>query len=168
MDVDFEKEKVAVFEQAWAGQRDGFYDPKFHGADWDAVRKTYAPLVEGARTADELRRLLRLMVGELNSSHSGVTAPAAAGEGGGRGGPRANTGQLVLSFDRAEYEQSWKLKITAVLPHSPAELAKIQVGDELRAVDRDSIGPHVNLDSLLQHKVDKRVVLDISGRQVTG
>jgi C-terminal processing protease CtpA/Prc len=167
IDIDFDKEKVAVFQQAWAGQRDGFYDPKFHGVDWNAVRTRYTPLVEGARTPDELRRLLRLMVGELNSSHSGVTAPAATGEVGGRGGPRATTGQLGLSFDRAEYERSGKLKITEVLPQSPAEIAKIQVGEELRAVDGEAVGAGVNLDSLLQHKVDKRVVLDISGRQVT-
>jgi tricorn protease len=164
MDVDFDKEKVAVFEQAWAGQRDGFYDAKYHGADWNAVRATYAPLVEGARTPDELRRLLRLMVGELNSSHSGVSAPV---EGGGRGaGPRAVTGQLGLSFDRGEYERNGKLKITEVLANSPASLAKIQVGEELRAVDGVAIGPHVNLDELLQHKVDRRVALDISGREV--
>ena len=30
-----------------------------------------------------------------------------------------------------------------------------------------AIGPHVNLDELLQHKVDKRVVLDVGGREVT-
>ena len=53
------------------------------------------------------------------------------------------------------------------MPHSPAELAKIQVGEELRAVDGVAMGPHVNLDEQLQHKIDKRVVLDISGRQVT-
>ncbi len=167
IDVNFDKEKIAVFEQAWAGQRDGFYDPKFHGKDWEAIHKQYRPLVEAARTPDELRRLLRLMVGELNASHSGVTAPAAQGEGGGRGGPRAVTGQLGLSFDRAEYERNGKLKITEVLPHSPAELAKIQVGEELRAVDGEQIGPHTNLDELLQHKVDRRVRLDISGREVT-
>jgi tricorn protease len=165
MDVDFNQEKMAVFEQAWAGQRDGFYDPKFHGADWNAVRRTYAPLIEASRTPDEMRRILRMMIGELNSSHSGITAPAAGG--GAAAGPRAVTGQLGLTFDRAEYEASGKLKITAVLPHSPADLAKIQTGEELRAVDGEAIGPHVNLDELLQHKTDKRVTLDISGRQVT-
>ena len=54
-----------------------------------------------------------------------------------------------------------------MLPHSPAELAKIQVGEELRAVDGVAMGPHVNLDEQLEHKIEKRVVLDISGRQVT-
>ena len=62
--------------------------------------------------------------------------------------------------------KSGKLKITEVLPHSPAALAKIKVGEDLRAVDGVAIGPHVNLDELLQHKVDKRVALDISGQEV--
>ena len=161
MDVDFNVEKMAVFEEAWAGQRDNYYDPKYHGADWNAVRKMYAPLIEGAQTPDEMRAILRLMIGELNSSHSGISAPPSPG---GRGG---TVGQLGLSFDRAAYESSGKLKITEVVPHSPAALAKIQPGEELRAVDGVAVGPRVNLDSLLEHKTDKRVVLDVgagSGR----
>jgi tricorn protease len=160
MDVDFATEKMAVFEQAWAGQRDQFYDAKYHGHDWNEVRAQYTSLVEGAQTPDELHRLLRMMVGELNSSHSGVSGPAG---GGGRG---ATTGQLGLNFDRATYESSGTLKITEVIPHSPAELAKIKVGEELRAVDGVKIAAHVNLDELLQHKVDKRVTLDVSGHEV--
>lgn len=161
MDVDFQQEKIAVFEEAWAGQRDNYYDPKYHGADWNAVRRTYAPLIEACRTPDEMRRILRMMIGELNSSHSGVSAPTPSGNG-----PRAVIGQLGLSFDRAEYENSGKLKIAAVLPHSPAALAGIQTGGDLRAVDGVPLGPRVNLDQLLEHKVDKRVVLDVSGHDV--
>jgi Tol biopolymer transport system component len=160
MDVDFNVEKMAVFEEAWAGQRDNYYDPKFHGADWNAVRKMYAPLIEGARTPDEMRAILRLMIGELNSSHSGISAPASPG---GRGGV---VGQLGLSFDRAAYESAGKLKVTEVVPHSPAELAKIQPGDELQAVDGVAVGPRVNLNSLLEHKIDKRVELDVNGKEV--
>jgi len=166
MDVNFDQEKMAVFEQAWAGQRDGFYDPKMHGVDWNAIRRTYTPLVEGSRTPDELRAILRLMIGALNSSHSGVSAPAANQDPAEAGPPRGAIGQLGLSFDRAEYERSGRLRITSVLPHSAADLAKIQPGDELRSVDGVPVGPHVNLDSLLEHKVDKRVMLDINGREV--
>jgi C-terminal processing protease CtpA/Prc len=161
MDVDFQQEKMAVFEEAWAGQRDGYYDAKYNGADWNAVRKTYAPLIEGCRTPDEMRAILRLMIGELNSSHSGVSAPAAGGGG------RGVVGQLGLTFDRAGYEGSGKLKITEVLPLSPAALAKIQPGEELRSVDGVAIGPHVNLDEQLQHKIDRRVTLRINDRDVT-
>jgi Tol biopolymer transport system component/C-terminal processing protease CtpA/Prc len=160
MDVDFNEEKIAVFEEAWAAQRDNYADPHYNGADWNAVRKTYQPLIEAAHTPDEMRAILRLMIGELNSSHSGISAPAG-------GGGRGVIGQLGLTFDRAAYENNGTLKITEVLPHSPAELAKIQVGEELRSVDGVAIGPHVSLDEQLQHKIDKRVVLDISGRSVT-
>ena len=38
LDVDFSKEKMEVFRQAWTYMRDGFYDEKFHGADWNEVR----------------------------------------------------------------------------------------------------------------------------------
>jgi Tol biopolymer transport system component/C-terminal processing protease CtpA/Prc len=161
MDIDFQKEKLAVFEEAWAGQRDGYYDPKYHGADWNAIRKTYQPLIEGCRTPDEMRAILRLMIGELNSSHSGVTAPTGAGGG------RGSVGQLGLSFDRAAYEKEGKLKINGVLPLSPAAIAKIQPGQELEAIDGVAIGPRVNLDEQLQHKADKRVTLKISGHDIT-
>ena len=78
MDVDFAHEKMEVFRQAWTYMRDGFYDDKFHGVDWDGVRTQYAPRIAGAQTPDEMRRLLNLMVGELNASHMGVSAAAAA------------------------------------------------------------------------------------------
>ena len=165
LDVDFAKEKIAVFEQAWAGQRDGFYDPKMHGVDWNAVRSTYRPLIEACRTPDEMRRLLRMMVGELNASHSGISAPSAAGEA--RGGPRGVVGQLGLRFDRAEYESSGKLIVTEVLPQSPGDAAKLKAGDELRAVDGVKIAAGTNLDELLQYRIGKRVTLDVNGKEIT-
>lgn len=164
MDIDFQQEKMAVFEEAWSGQRDNFYDPKFHGVDWNAVRSKYAPLVEGARTPDEMRAILRLMIGELNASHSGVSGPVAGGPG--SAGPRGLVGQLGLTFDRAVYEQSGKLKIAEVLPNSPASLAKLKRGEELTSIDGAAIGAHVNLDELLTHTIDKRVTLGVGGRDV--
>jgi hypothetical protein len=58
--------------------RDGFYDDKFHGVNWDAVRAQYAPRIAGAQTPAEMRRLLNLMVGELNASHWAFGAAAGA------------------------------------------------------------------------------------------
>ncbi|HNG34016.1 MAG TPA: DPP IV N-terminal domain-containing protein, partial [Blastocatellia bacterium] len=114
MDVDFHQEKLAVFHQAWALQRDHFYDDKFHGANWDAVRAEYEPRIAGARTPDEMRRLLNLMVGELNASHLGVSSPF------GGSNQIAPVGKLGLRFDRNEYEMSGRLKITEVITLSPA------------------------------------------------
>jgi tricorn protease len=154
LDVDFAKEKLEMFEQAWTDLRDTFFDEKFNGVDWNAVRETYAPRIAAATTPDDVRRLLLLMVGELNASHSGVGTP--------QGTTQTVTGRLGLTFDRMKYEKDGQLKITAVLPLAPADLAKeIHVGDALLAVDGQQVGAGVNLDALLDHKIEKRVVLTV-------
>jgi tricorn protease len=161
MDVDFQQEKFELFAQAWNDLRENFFDAKMNGVDWNAVHAEYEPVVAGAANADELRRDLSLMVGELNSSHSGVGAPPA-GRGGAGGGGDA-TGRLGLSFDRTGYESNGHLKITEVLPLGPADIAgDIKTGNYLLAVDGATIDAHTNLDSLLLHKSGHRVELTIA------
>jgi tricorn protease len=155
MDVDFSREKMAVFEQAWAVQNENFYDPKFHGTDWNAVKKTYEPFIAGAQNTDVMRRLLNLMVGELNSSHSGA--------GGASPFQAQLVGKLGLRFDRSVYEQSGKLKITEIITLSPAGINKeIKVGQFLLAVDGKNIDAKTNLDELLLGKNTRKVNLTIS------
>jgi len=163
VEVDFQKEKLAVFEQAWAGQRDGFYDPKMHGVDWNAVRAKYRPLVEGVSSRDELYRVLRLMVGELNASHSGINAP---NPGGGPGPARGTVGKIGVTFDREAAETAGKLKVAQVLPHSPAALAKIQPGEEISAIDGVPVTAATNFDEQMLYKIGKRVTLTVNGREV--
>ena len=92
--MDFAREKWDVFHQAWEYLNDNFYDPKFHGTDWNAVHTAYAPLIAGSKTPDEMRRVLSLMIGEMNASHMGISAPPAPNL------PTAQTGKLGLEFDR--------------------------------------------------------------------
>ena len=63
-----------MFRQAWSYLNDFFYDPVFHGVDWSAMQTRYARYADGARTPDELRRVISLMLGELNASHLGIGA----------------------------------------------------------------------------------------------
>jgi tricorn protease len=162
MDVDFGREKMEVFQQAWTAIRDQFFDPKFNGVNWDAVRTEYEPLIAGSTTPDEMRRLLNLMVGELNASHLG--AGGGGGAGAGPSGP--STGRLGVRFDRAEYESSGRLKVTEVIPLSPANVSGIKPGDVIEAVDGVTVDPRSNLDALLDYKIGKRVSLKVSGRDV--
>ncbi|RYG04595.1 MAG: PDZ domain-containing protein [Chitinophagaceae bacterium] len=158
MDVDFEKEKMEVFTEVWETQDKGFYDAKFHGADWKKVHDIYEPLAQGAGTPDELRRILNLMVGELNASHSGVSGPPS--------GTSLNTGKLGLSFDPVEYENSGKFKVSEVIFLGPAFVAgNIRVGDYLIAIDGRNIAATDNLEQLLQNKIDKKVTLTISNSE---
>ncbi len=59
-----------ILEEAWALQRDHFYDKELVQVDWDACLRRYAPLVERVRTREELADLLWEMQGELGTSHA--------------------------------------------------------------------------------------------------
>ncbi len=155
MNVSFAAEKMEIFKQGWRYMRDNFYDDKFHGADWNAVYGVYEPLVESARTMDEVRRLMNLMVGELNASHLGVFGAGAFNA--------TPIGKLGLRFDRTEYETNGRLRITEIITLSPADVVKtIKTGDYLLAVDGTAVSGKTNLDELLENKVGKRVVLNVS------
>ena len=155
MDVDFSREKMEVFRQGWSYLRDNFYDPGFHGANWDAVRAEYEPLIAGSRTPDEMRRLLQLMVGELNASHLGAGAPP--------GGNPPTTGRIGLRFDRREYETTGRLRVTEVIALSPvAIVGGVKPGDYLLAVDGRTLDQSTNLDEALNYKIARRVSLTIS------
>ncbi|RPJ84234.1 MAG: peptidase S41, partial [Acidobacteria bacterium] len=160
LDVPFAEEKMEVFRQAWTYMRDGFYDDKFHGVDWNAVRAQYEPRVAGAQTPDELRRLLNLMVGELNASHMGVSGGRGAGGGRG-GGPSA--GRLGLTFDRGEYERNGALKVAHVIPLGPAAITgSIAVGDYITAIEGTPLGRRSNLDDLLSRSGNRRTELTVA------
>ena len=158
MDVEFGAEKLEVFRQAWTYMRQGFYDEKFHGVDWYGVRSSYAPRIAGAQTPDEMRRLLNLMVGELNSSHMGVSAGRGGGGGGRGSGPTA--GRLGLAFDRAEYEAAGKLKVTHVVPLGPAAITReVNAGDYIVSVDGAAVTSRTNLDDLLKARHVRSVLV---------
>lgn len=157
IDVDFAKEKMEVFHQAWSYLRDHFYDSNFHGVNWDAVRTIYEPQIAGARTPDEMRRLINLMIGELNASHLGIAGPSSGAS------PVQPVGRLGLRFDRAEYETKGYLRIIEVIALSPAAISgKIKTGDYLIAIDDERIGANTNLDELLANKAGRRVALKIA------
>lgn len=155
MDVDFAREKLEVFQQAWTYIRDNFFDPEFHGANWEAVRGEYAPLAAGARTPDELRRIISEMLGELNASHSGISGPQSSAQ------PPV-IGRLGVRFDREEYEAKGALRITEVIPLTPAAIGKIKPGEYLLAVEGSQITARTNLDETLAYKINRRVALTIA------
>jgi Tol biopolymer transport system component/C-terminal processing protease CtpA/Prc len=155
MTVNFAQEKMEIFRQGWRFLRDNFYDDKYHGADWQAVRATYEPLIASAKTLDEVRRIMSMMVGELNASHSGV--------GGASSFTPTPVAKLGLRFDRSEYETNGRLKITEIIALSPVDIMRdVKIGDYLLSVDGVKIDGKTNLDALLENKVGKRVELEFS------
>jgi Tol biopolymer transport system component len=151
---DFNREKLTVFQQAWTLLRDNFFDPAFGGVNWESSREKYGERAAAAGTPDELRRVINLMVGDLNASHLGINPP---------GGGAPAIGHLGLDFDRREFESQGRLLVTHVIPLGPAALTgQIAVGDVLAAVNGQRVGPRTNLDELLANTIDRRVTLTIA------
>ncbi len=58
-----------IFDEAWRINRDYFYDPGMHGADWPAMKEKYAPFLPDLATRDDLNRLIMWMCSELSVGH---------------------------------------------------------------------------------------------------
>lgn len=67
--------RLMVFDDAWETVRDRYYDPTFHGLDWQAERARFRPLAAQAQTTAELYNILRRMLGSLRDAHTRVYAP---------------------------------------------------------------------------------------------
>jgi tricorn protease len=154
IDVDFDREKMVVFDEAWSTLEHRFFLADFNGHNWSELRDEWRPYITGTRTGPELRRDINLLIGELNSSHSGISRPSQ---------PAVRTGRLGLRFERQPFEENGTLIVREIVPLGPAALeGSIHVGDRILAVDGTEITPSTNLDSLLEDKANRRVVLSIA------
>jgi tricorn protease len=68
--VDPPAEWAQMLDEAWRINRDYFYDPGFHGADWPAMRQKYQALLPDLATRNDLFRVIRFMLSELAVGHS--------------------------------------------------------------------------------------------------
>jgi carboxyl-terminal processing protease len=118
---------VQTFDAAWTEVRDRHFDPTLNGVDWDAVRHELRPRAVQARTTDELRGILRDMLGRLGQSHFAIIP--GAGTGGGTGAP---SGTAEPGFDVRLV--GGDLLVTAVEPGSPAHEAGVRTGWRIAAM----------------------------------
>jgi tricorn protease len=81
VEIDRKALRRQVFNEGWRILKDNFYDAKMHGADWNAAKARYEPLLESLTESEELHEVMMMMIGELNASHTLVR--------GGRGGGAA-------------------------------------------------------------------------------
>ncbi|MDG3007868.1 S41 family peptidase [Paludisphaera mucosa] len=68
--IDPRAEWPQMFHEAWRINRDHFYAPNMHGADWDAVRAKYEAFLPHLATRTDLNRVIRWMLSELSVGHS--------------------------------------------------------------------------------------------------
>jgi len=68
--VEPRAEWAQIMDEAWRINRDYFYDPNMHGADWKAIKKKYTVFLPHLATRGDLDRVIRWMLSELAVGHS--------------------------------------------------------------------------------------------------
>ena len=61
-----------IFDEAWRINRDYFYDPGMHGADWPAMKEKYAQFLPHLSCRADLNRVIMWMCSELSVGHHRV------------------------------------------------------------------------------------------------
>ncbi len=80
IEVDHKAMRSQVFNEGWRIMKNRFYDAGMHGADWNAAKVKYEPLLNYLVDQEELQSVMMMMIGQLNASHTGVTGgPSDAG-----------------------------------------------------------------------------------------
>ncbi len=166
MDYEFNVRDLntRVFEQAWGIFADNFYDPDFHGQDWQTLYDEYRPFVEDARDISDVANIIDEMVGDLNASHTGFY-PRRDEEL-----PYKSTASIGAEFDYSERLKRG-VRISRVFPQTRlAAIYKVKAGDILTHIDDEEILPDTPLDALLLDKVGKNIRFRIlqDGKELLG
>lgn len=61
-----------IFNEAWRINRDYFYDPGMHGADWNAMKAKYSVFLPDLASRSDLNRLIQWMCSEISVGHHRV------------------------------------------------------------------------------------------------
>lgn len=124
--------KQDALNYVWSTVNDKYYDPKFNGVDWRAVRGTYESLLKAAQSDDEYWELLDKMTGELKDSHTRVHSPKQVAQ-------QRNNEAHSLGIGFAEIENA--LVLTSVNPESDAYWAGARAGMNIKTINGEPALP---------------------------
>ncbi|MEM9304692.1 MAG: PDZ domain-containing protein [Pseudomonadota bacterium] len=163
--VEPRAEWAQIFDEAWRINRDYFYATNFHGADWDAVRAKYAPLVAHAANRGDVFRLIRWMASELAVGHS------YSGDGDTIDEPtEVSVGLLGADYEvvRGRYrfakifgELNWTPELVAPLRQPGID---VNEGDFLLAVDGVDVSDDDSLFRHFENTVGRQLRLTVGPR----
>jgi tricorn protease len=68
--IDPRAEWAQILDEVWRINRDYFYDPAMHGADWNAMKPKYEQFLPHMNVRSDLNRVIRWLCSELGVGHS--------------------------------------------------------------------------------------------------
>jgi tricorn protease len=166
-DIQVKIEPVAewknIFEEAWRVNRDYFYDPGMHGADWPAMKAKYARFLPDLACRNDLNVLIQWMCSELAVGHHRMVDPGDLMHK-----PlKINGGLLGADYQISNNRYQFK-KIYGGLNYNPKLRSpltepgvNVKVGEYLLAVNGVELTAAENLHQLFEATADKIVELTV-------
>lgn len=157
MSLRADAERGYFFDHVWRQVDDKFYDPDFHGVDWNAMRDAYGPHVAGVDNNRDFALLMSEMLGQLNASHTGMYyRPGGEFED-------DSTAALGAIFDLQADGPG--LVIAEILPGGPLDRDGLEIapGSRITAISGTALAAGVNPFSLLNRVAGDRIRLTLRG-----
>ena len=161
--IDPVEEWENIFEEAWRVNRDYFYDPGMHGADWEALKVKYRQFLPDVSCRSDLYRVMSWMFSELAVGHHRFS-----GTGDKLNKPDKIKGGLLGADYQAANNRYQFTKIYGGLNWTP-ELrspltepgVSVNVGDYLLSVNGLEVTADQNLYEFFENTADKIVNLRV-------
>ncbi len=153
--LDEYAERKAMFDHVWIRTNAIFYEPTFHGINWNMMKKEYQKYLPHIANGYEFSEMLSEMLGELNVSHAGA---------GYRGSNVSNadaTASLGI-FMNYDYKEDGIL-IDEIISGGPLDKAKFKIekGNIIQKIDGITIDKNEDLAKYLNRKSGKFMLLEI-------
>jgi tricorn protease len=128
--VDRHDEWKQLLDESYRVMKYRYYDATMHGKDWPAIYARYSTLLADAGTNEDVYDIANAMIGELSTSHTGVTGPASVAM------PSAYTTRY-LGFEMEPSGGGGRYRVSHVYRDGPAdkEWIDINVGDYVLSID---------------------------------
>lgn len=163
MQIDPRAEWEQIYRETWRLQREYFYDPKYHGADWQAVFEKYRPFVAHVGHRADLAYLVAIVGGELGVGHSYLL-----GTGDVPGEDPVSVGLLGADFaiENGRYRikriftgENWNPELRAPLSSPGIQVAE---GDYILEVNGRALTPPANIYSLFEGTAARQTLIRVN------
>jgi tricorn protease len=160
--IDPRAEWNQIFDEAWRINRDFFYAPNMHGANWAAMKEKYAVFLPHLATRGDLNRVIQWMCSELAVGHH------RGGGGDSLYQPRTVPGGLLgadYSVENGRYRfkkvyggLNWNPDLRSPLTEPGVN---VKAGDYLIAVRGQDLRPPANVYSLFENTSGKIIEITV-------
>ncbi len=153
-----------IFDEAWRVNRDYFYDPGMHGANWPALKKKYEVFLPHLTCRSDLNNLLQWMFSELSVGHHFITGEGEvlhnlATVGGGLLGADYSVDKNRYRIKKIYGGLNWNPKLRSPLTEPGVN---VKVGEYLLAVNGKDLTAKENFYKYFENTAGKIVEITVN------